>query len=180
MYVIGYIWPAAQACRPYIAYNGIMLNRSLGLLSAGLSLKRTVAAPRAPPGSPSPVRWVSAVPTVLALPSRPALSVPWRASPLFRYCLFLPARRAPPCQCFRSVSVPPGRGCWRYRLFLPYRPAPPDQCFVVPCSVGGTVRSCPTVPTRPIRAFVRSPFGGRWPSRIPIAAQSKFAHRSES
>lgn len=122
----------------------------------------------------------SAVPTVLAPPPWPALSVPWRAPPCFRYRLFSGGRRAPPLFVLSFGLCRPGRGCRRYRLFLPYRPAPPDQCFGVRRLVSGAVRSSPTVPTRPISAFVRSPFGGRWPSRIPIIVRSKFAQCSES
>lgn len=88
----------------------------------------------------------SAVPSVLALPPWPALSVPFRPPPCFRYRLFSGGRRAPPFQCFRSVSVAPGRGCRRYRRLQPYRPAPPSQRLVVLCPVPGTVGSCPTAP----------------------------------
>lgn len=153
MYVMVYINGAAQACPIYINHNGIMLNRSFEFLSAGLSLKRTAATPRGPPGSSSSVRWVSAVPLVLARPHPPALSVPCHAPPCFRYRPFFGGRRAPPLFVLsfglsrpleRLPAVPsvlalpprPARSVlwralfrFRNRLFLPYRPHPPDQCF---------------------------------------------------
>ena len=95
-----------------------------------------------PPRGPlagSVAGFLSAVPTVLALPPWPALPVPFRASSCFRYRPFFGGRRAPPCQCFRSVSVAPGRGCRRYRLCLPVRTRPPYQCVGVPRSDGGLI-----------------------------------------
>lgn len=183
------------------AYRGSILSfhRSAGLLG------RVPSPSAGPPRREGPGRSIVPVWRPAAWAPHPGARLPaaWRA--LIRRCRpLLPYRRGPPYQClpmrrlvsgtacfpaaavphpyscFRSVSVAPWRGCRRYRLFLPYRPAPPDQCLGVPCSVPGAVHSSPTAPTRPISAFVRSPFGGRWPSRIPIIAQSKFAQCSES
>lgn len=130
-----------------------MLNRSLESLSACLSLKRPAATPRAPPGSSSSGRWVSAVPFPFARPSPPALSVSFRAPPCFRYRSFFGDCRAPPLFVLsfglsrpgeRLPAVPsvlalpprPARSvlwralfCSRYRPFRPYRAHPPDQCF---------------------------------------------------
>lgn len=158
-----------------------------------------------PPRQEGPGRSIVSVSRPAAWAPHPGARLPAGLGALIRrYRPFLPSRRGPPYQClsvrrlvsgtacspaaavphpyscFRSVSVAPWRGCRRYRLFLPYRPAPPDQCLVVRRHVSGAVRSYPTAPTHPISAFVRSPFGGRWPSRIPIIAQSKFAQCSES
>ena len=127
-----------------------MLNRSLGFLSACLSLKRTAATPRAPPGSSSSVRWVSAVPLVLVRPHPPALSVLrhapfcWRRVRLFR----------PPCptlfrvfvRCLSAGLSPPGsrrrvcRRVCRHRGAFgdPYvfaRPSPPSPGVVSACLV---------------------------------------------
>lgn len=67
------------------------------------------------------------------------------------------------------------------RSCLPDRPRPRLALFQRAWHSGGTAPGLPSVPARPIRAFVRSGFGGRRrPSRIPIGAQSKFAHRPES
>ena len=142
---MAYINGAARACPIYINHNGIMLNRSLGFLWRGLSLMRTAAVPRAPPGSSSSVRWVSAVPVVLARPHPPALSVFWRALcsagivPFFQ----------PPCPTLFRVFVrgllaglsPPGsrrrvcRRVCRHRgafgdPFVFARPSPPSPCVV--------------------------------------------------
>lgn len=111
---------------------------------------RTAAMPRGPPGSSSPVRWVSAVPVVLIRPSPPALSVLWRALcsvgtvPLFR----------PPCPTLIRVFVrglsaglsPPGsrrRVCRRVCRprgafgdpFVLARPSPPSPGVVSACLV---------------------------------------------
>lgn len=131
MYVMAYINGAAQACPIYINHNGIMLNRSLGFLWRGLSLKRTAAMPRAPPGSSSPVRWVSAVPFVLARPHPPALSVFRRA-----WCLGGVVRLfRPPCPTLFRVFVrsqsPPGSFRRSVRSCPPV-PALSWRCFGVP------------------------------------------------
>lgn len=152
MYVIGYIWPAAQACCPYIAYNGIMLNRSLGLLSAGLSLKRTAAAPRAPPGRRRRCGGFRRYRSLFAThprPPYPCLGLRPRSSGAVRS----PAAAVPhPYSCFRSVSVAPGRGYRRYRLFLPYRPAPPISALA--CPVLPAVPSVPVLPLPPARSVL--------------------------
>ena len=136
---------AAQACPACLHHNGIMLNRSFGFFWRCLSLMRTAAVPRAPPGSSSPVRWVSAVPVVLARPHPPALSVFWRTLcsvgtvPLFR----------PPCPALFRSSVrglsaglsQPGSSRWVCRRvcrnrgavgdpFVFARPSPPSPCVV--------------------------------------------------
>ena len=78
---MAYINGAARACPIYINHNGIMLNRSLGFFWRGLSLMRTAATPRGPPGRR-------------------------RRRGGFRRCrLFLPARTRPPYQCFGVPCV---------------------------------------------------------------------------
>ena len=137
-------------------------------------------------GLSRPGERLPAVPLVLAHPHPPALSVLRRA-----WCPGGTVRLyRPPCptlirafvRCLSAGLSPPGsrrrvcrrvcrhRGAfgnpfvlalpprparlvlWRASLFRRYRPF-----------FGGRR-------ARPISAFVRSPFGGRWPSRIPIAA----------
>lgn len=72
----------------------------------------------------------SAVPTALALPPWPALSVPWRASVLFPVPSVF---RRPPCptliRAFVRSQSPPWRGCRRYRPFLPLPPRPARSVF---------------------------------------------------
>lgn len=162
MYVIAYINGAAQACPIYISYNGIMLNRSLGFFWRGLSLMRTAAAPRAPPGSPSSVRWVSAVPFPFARPHPPALSVRRRA-----WCPGGIVRLLhPPCPTLIRVFVrglsaglsPPGsrrrvcRRVCRHRgafgdPFVLARPSPPSPGVVSACLAFRRYRS--NFPNRP-------------------------------
>lgn len=146
---------AAQACPACLHHNGIMLNRSFGFFWRGLSLKRAAAMPRAPPGSSSSVRWVSAVPCPFARPSPPALSVFRRALcfggivRLFRppcptliraFVRGLSAGLSPPGSRRRSVrSCPPApahpfsvSACLvsrRYRYSFPIRAYPPYSCF---------------------------------------------------
>lgn len=165
MYVMAYINSAAQACPIYINHNGIMLNRSLGFFWRGLSLMRTAATPRAPPGSSSSVRWVSAVPLVLARPHPPALSVRRRA-----WCPGGIVRLLqPPCPTLIRVFVrglsaglsPPGsrrrvcrRVCRPWRAFGgPFvfaRPSPPSPGVVSACLVTWRYRysfsACPRPP----------------------------------
>ena len=171
MNVMAYINGAAQACPIYINHNGIMLNRSLGFFWRGLSLMRTAAVPRVPPGSSSPVRWVSAVPIVLARPHPPALSVLRRAScfvgtvPLFQ----------PPCPTLfrssvRGLSVglsPPGirrrvcRRVCRHRgavgdPFVFARPSPPSPGVVSACLAFRRYRSRSPIRARPPYSCFRS------------------------
>lgn len=145
MYVMAHTVGAAQACPACLHHNGIMLNRSLGFFWRGLSLMRTAATPRAPPGSSSSVRWVSAVPFALARPHPPALSVLWRAwcpggtVPLFQ----------PPCPTLfrafvRGLSAglsPPGEPSAGLSAGL----SPPG-------SFRRSVRSCPPAVPHPISA----------------------------
>lgn len=77
-------------------------------------------------------------------------------------------------------SVAPGE-LSAVRSCLPDRPRPRLALFRRAWCPGGTVTVFPTVPARPVRVFVRSGFGGlERPSRIPIAARSKFVRRPES
>ena len=162
---------AAQACPACLHHNGIMLNRSLGFLSACLSLKRTAATPRAPPGSSSSVRWVSAVPLVLARPHPPALSVLWRAP----FCWRRVRLFRPPCPTLirafvRDLSAglsPPGsrrRVCRRVCRHLgafggPYvfaQPSPPSPGVVSACLVSWRYRLFLPARTRPPYSCFRS------------------------
>ena len=164
MHVMAYINGAARACPIYISHNGIMLNRSLGFFWRGLSLMRTAAVPRAPPGSSSPVRWVPAVPLVLARPHPPALSVRRRA-----WCPGGIVRLyRPPCPTLIRVFVrglsaglsPPGsrrRVCRRVCRprgafgdpFVLAHPCPPSPGVVSACLVSwrcrshSPIRACP-------------------------------------
>ena len=145
---MAYINGAAQACPIYINHNGIMLNRSLGFFWRGLSLMRTAATPRGPPGSSSSARWVSAVPLVLARPHPPALSVLRRALCFVGTVPFF----QPPCPTLIRSSVrglsaglsPPGsrrrvcRRVCRHRgafggLIVFARPSPPSPGVVSAC-----------------------------------------------
>ena len=132
---------------------------------------RTAAVPRGPPGSPSPVRWGSAVPLVLARPHPPALSVLRRAwCPGGSVRLF-----RPPCPTLvrafvRGLSAglsPPGsrrRVCRRVCRHLgafgdPYvfaRPSPPSPGVVSACLVPWRYRYSFSARTRPPYSFFRS------------------------
>lgn len=166
-----------------------MLNRSLGFFWRCLSLMRTAATPRVPPGSSSSVRWVSAVPFVLARPHPPALSVLWRAwyfggsVPLFR----------PPCptlirafvRCLSAGLSPPGsrrRVCRRVCLhrgavgdpFVFARPSPPSPDVVSACLAFWRYRSNFCVRPRPPYSCFRS-VG----FRRPQAAVEDFDRRTK-
>lgn len=171
MYVMAYINGAAQACPIYINHNGIMLNRSLGFLWRGLSLMRTAAVPRGPPGSSSPVRWVSAVPCPFFRPHPPALSVFWRA-----WCFGGVVRLfRPPCPTLFRVFVrglsaglsPPGsrrrvcRRVCRHRgtfggPFVFARPSPPSPVVVSACLVSWRYRYSFSARTHPPCSCFRS------------------------
>lgn len=148
-----------------------MLNRSLGFLWRGLSLMRTAAVPRAPPGSSSPVRWVSAVPLVLARTHPPALSVRRRA-----WCPGGIVRLLhPPCPTLIRVFVrglsaglsPPGsrrrvcrrvcrpRGAFGGPIVLA-RPSPPSPGVVSACLVSWRYRCGFPIRARPPYSCFRS------------------------
>lgn len=160
-----------------------MLNRSLGFFWRGLSLMRTAATPRAPR-----VVVVGAVgfggtdSSCPPAPARPicalACLVLWRCRSAF------PSAVPHPFSCFRSGSVGGSVATWELsaiRSFLPDRPRPRLALFRRAWCPGGATAIFPSVPARPIRVFVRSGFGGlERPSKIPIAARSKFVRRSES
>lgn len=171
MYVMAHTVGAAQACPACLHHNGIMLNRSLGFFWRGLSLMRTAATPRAPPGSSSSVRWVSAVPLVLARPHPPALSVLWRAP----FCWRRVRLFRPPCPTLIRVFVrglsaglsPPGsrrRVCRRVCRHLGAfggpivfaRPSPPSPVVVSACLVSWRYRCSFSVRARPPYSCFRS------------------------
>lgn len=136
------------------------------------------------------------VPFFPPAPARPisasACLVSWR------YRSASPSAVPHPYSCFRSGSVggsvaprgavggsvggsvAPGE-LSAVRSCLPDRPRPHLALFRRAWCPGGAAAIFPSVPARPIRAFVRSGFGGlERPSRIPIAVRSEFARRPES
>lgn len=120
-----------------------------------MSLMRTAATPRGPPGSSSPVRWVSAVPFPFARPHPPALSVLWRA---WRFGGAVRLFRASCPTLFRVLVrglpaglLPPGsrrRVCRRVCCprgavgdpFVLARPSPPSPGVVSACLVSWRYR----------------------------------------
>lgn len=121
------------------------------------------------------------VPFCPPAPARPISALACLVS--WRYRSASPSAVPHPFSCFRSGSVggsvAPGE-LSAVRSCLPDRPRPHLALFRHAWCPGGAAAIFPSVPARPIRVFVRSPFGGRWPSRIPIVVRSKFAQRPES
>lgn len=117
----------------------------------GLLIGGTV--PFCPPAPARPIS-ASACPVLLAVPFGFTVR---RAPPLFvlSFGLSRPGERLPAVPFVLALPPRPARSVlWRASLFRRCRPF-----------FGGRR-------ARPISAFVRSPFGGRWPSRIPIAVRS--------
>lgn len=112
----------------------------------------------------APARPISASACLVSWRYRCSFSVRARP-PLFvlSFGLSRPGERLPAVPFVLALPPRPARSVlWRASLFRRYHPF-----------FGGRR-------ARPFSAFVRSPFGGRWPSRISIAVRSKFAQRSKS
>lgn len=160
---------------------------------------RTAATPRAPPGSSSSVRWVSAVPLVLARPHPPALSVLCRA---WRFGGTVPLFH-PSCPTLFRVFVrglsaglsPPGsrrrvcRRVCRHRgafgdPFVLARPSPPSPGVVSAYLVSWRYRcnfSHPYPPALFVSSFgrVSAAAGGRRGFRSPHEASSCAARNRD-
>lgn len=139
--------------------------------------------------APAPACWqrggICLCGTVPVCPTVPARPISASACPLLLAVRSgYPAAPSLPFSCLRSGSaggsVAPVEQS-AVRSCLPNRPRPHLSLARRAWCPSGTVPIYPTVPARPIRVFVRSPFGGRKrPSRIPTADRSKFDRRSES
>lgn len=125
-----------------------------GLFIGGTDRSCPTAPPR--PIRAFPCVVLFPVPSVLRRPPCPTLSV-------LSFGLSRPGERLPAVPFVLALPPRPARSVLRRAsLFRRYR------------LFSGARRA------RPISAFVRSPFGGRWPSRISIVVRSKFAQRSKS